>query len=93
VRFGSAKKSFFTMENQSFSDIAVVACGTLTMELSHLGESGFPDARHIFFTVLGLHETLRELEKQLIQRIQTARSKIDEAIEEAMLAHKPLSEK
>ncbi|MBN2032227.1 MAG: DUF1638 domain-containing protein [Deltaproteobacteria bacterium] len=63
------------MNSVSFSEIAVVSCGTLTMELNHLKEEGFLDAKHLFFTTPGLHEDPRELERQLIQRIKQAKEK------------------
>ena len=68
------------MDQQSFSDIAVVSCGTLSMELSHLRESGFLDVRHIFFTAPGLHESPRELESQLVQRIQKAKDMAEKVL-------------
>jgi len=68
------------MDQQSFSDIAVVSCGTLNMELSHLRESGFLDVRHIFFTAPGLHESPRELERQLVQRIQKAKELAEKVV-------------
>jgi hypothetical protein len=60
------------MENNPFSDIAVVACGTLSLELNHLRKTGFLNARRILYTTPGLHETPRELERQLIQQIAKA---------------------
>ena len=68
------------MDQQSFSDIALVSCGTLTMELSHLRESGFLDVRHIFFTAPGLHESPRELERQLVQRIEKAKDMAEKVL-------------
>jgi len=68
------------MDQQSFSDIAVVSCGTLNMELSHLRESGFLDVRHIFFTAPGLHESPRELERQLVQRIEKAKDMAEKVL-------------
>ena len=68
------------MDQQSFSDIAVVSCGTLNMELSHLRESGFLDVRHIFFTTPGLHESPRELERQLVQRIEKAKDMAEKVL-------------
>jgi hypothetical protein len=68
------------MDQQSFSDIAVVSCGTLSLELHHLKESGFLDARHIFYTTPGLHETPRELERQLVQRIEKAKDKAEKVL-------------
>jgi hypothetical protein len=68
------------MDQQSFSDIAVVSCGTLSMELSHLRESRFLDVRHIFFTAPGLHESPRELERQLVQRIEKAKDMAEKVL-------------
>jgi hypothetical protein len=61
------------MNHASFSDIAIVSCGTLTLELNHLKEEGFLDTDHLLFTTPGLHEDTRELERQLIQRINKAK--------------------
>jgi hypothetical protein len=63
------------METQSFSDIAVVSCGTLSLELTQLKKDGFLDTEHLFFTTPGLHEDPPELERQLIQRINKVREK------------------
>jgi hypothetical protein len=68
------------MDQQSFSDIAVVSCGTLSMELNHLRENGFLDTHHMFFTTPGLHETPRELERQLVQRVQKAQEKAEKVL-------------
>jgi hypothetical protein len=63
------------MENQpSFQDYAVVACGTLSMELNYLRDSGFLSARKILYTKPGRHEVPRELESQLIRQIGTAKN-------------------
>lgn len=37
------------MDAISFSDIAIVCCGTLGPELQYLKEAGFLDAEHIFY--------------------------------------------
>ena len=63
------------MQTISFEDIAIVACGTLSLELNHLKKEGFLDTRHLFFTSPGLHQDIRELECQLISRIHKAREK------------------
>jgi hypothetical protein len=68
------------MDHQSFSDIAVVSCGTLSMELNHLRENGFLDTHHMFFTTPGLHETPRELERQLVQRVEKAQEKAEKVL-------------
>jgi hypothetical protein len=61
------------MDNVSFSDIAIVSCGTLSLELNHLRETGFLDAQQILYTPPGLHETPRELERQLIRQMVKAK--------------------
>jgi len=68
------------MEDISFSDIAIVSCGTLSLELNHLKKEGFLDTDHLFFTTPGLHEDIRELERQLIERINRAKEKADKVI-------------
>ncbi len=68
------------MNHESFSDIAVVSCGTLNLELNHLREEGFLDTDHLLFTTPGLHEDPRELERQLIQRIEKAKEKADKVL-------------
>jgi hypothetical protein len=68
------------MDSVSFSNIAVVSCGTLTMELNHLRDEGFLDARQLLFTTPGLHEDPRELERQLLARIKQAREKAEKVL-------------
>jgi hypothetical protein len=68
------------MDDISFSDIAIVSCGTLSMELSHLKEIGFLDARQISYTTPGLHEDPRDLERQLLQRVEKAKDKAKKVI-------------
>jgi len=63
------------MSNVSFADIAIVSCGTLSLELNYLKQEGFLDTAHLFFTTPGLHEDIHELEAQLIQRINKAKEK------------------
>ena len=63
------------MNELSFANIAIVSCGTLSMELQHLRETGFLDTEHLLFTIPGLHEVPRELERQLLQRINQAKKK------------------
>jgi hypothetical protein len=58
----------------SFQDYVIVACGTLNMELNHLKNSGFLDARKILYTKPGRHEMPLELESQLIRQIGTAKT-------------------
>jgi len=68
------------MNELSFSDIVIVSCGTLSLELNHLKKTGFLDARQIFYTTLGLHENSRELERQLLRRIEKAKNMSDKVI-------------
>jgi len=63
------------MAQTSFSDIAIVSCGTLSLELNHLRAEGFLDTEHLFFTTPGLHEDIHELENQLLDRIARAKEK------------------
>jgi len=68
------------MGQVSFSDIAIVSCGTLSLELTHLKDTGFLDARHIFYATPGLHENPRDLERQLLQRVEKAKDKAKKVI-------------
>jgi hypothetical protein len=63
------------MTDISFADIAIVSCGTLSLELKHLRSEGFLDTEYLFFTTPGLHEDIHELERQLLDRIAKARQK------------------
>jgi hypothetical protein len=55
-------------------DYAIVACGTMNMELNYLRDGGFLDVRKILYTKPGRHEAPRELESQLIRQIHNARN-------------------
>ncbi len=68
------------MEAKSFSNIGIVSCGTLSLELNHLREEGFLDTDHLFFTTPGLHENVLELEHQLVQRINKAKERADKVL-------------
>ena len=68
------------MEKNSFSDMSIVSCGTMNLELSHLKQEGFLDAQKIYYTKPGLHQNCQELENQLISRIKMAREKVDKVI-------------
>jgi len=63
------------MTNVSFTDIAIVSCGTLSLELNFLKQEGFLDTPHLLFTTPGLHEDIHELERQLIRQIHKAKEK------------------
>jgi len=62
------------VENQSFKNTAIVACGTMSPEINHLAKEGFLDTQHIFYTTPGLHQDIPELEKQLIKFIEKAKA-------------------
>jgi len=68
------------MNSISFADIAIVSCGTLSIELNHLRDEGFLDTQHMYLTTPGLHEDIRELERQLIARIQKAKEKVEKVL-------------
>lgn len=57
----------------SLRDRAIVACGTLNMELNHLKEIGFLDDCKILYTIPGRCAVPRELESQLIKQINVAK--------------------
>jgi len=61
------------MDEISFKDIAVVSCGTLSLELNQLKKEGFLDTLHLTFTTPGLHQDIAELETQLVARIKKAK--------------------
>ena len=68
------------MNKISFSDIALVSCGTLSLELNFLKQEGFLDTPHLFFTTPGLHEDIHELERQLVRQIRKAKEKSDRVL-------------
>jgi len=57
----------------AFKDYVIVSCGTLAPELNYLRKQGFLDAKKIVYTTPGRHEVLKELESQLIQKINAAK--------------------
>jgi hypothetical protein len=63
------------MDHKSFSDTAIVACGTLSLELNYLKQEGFLDTDHLLYTAPGLHQNIVQLENQLIEQIQKAKEK------------------
>jgi hypothetical protein len=68
------------INNGSFSDIAIVSCGTLSLELNYLKKTGFLDSDHLFFTTPGLHEDIHQLERQLLQRVTKAKERTKKVI-------------
>ena len=57
----------------SFKDYVIISCGTLAPELNYLRKQGFLDAKKIVYTTPGRHEIPKELESQLIEKINTAK--------------------
>ena len=68
------------MKRASFSDIAIVSCGTLSLELNHLRQIGFLDTAPIYYTTPGLHQNISTLEQQLVSRVTKARQKCEKVI-------------
>ena len=68
------------MKDISFSDMAIVSCGTMQMELEALRKEGFLDTDHLFFTPPGLHQDVVKLEERLIASINKAKKKADKII-------------
>jgi hypothetical protein len=64
----------------SFSDISIVSCGTVSLELDHLNRQGVLDARQILYTTPGLHQDIPELERRLVHQIGKARNKTNKVI-------------
>ena len=68
------KDNFMDGEREvSFEDYAIVACGTLRLELNYLMKSGFLNIRKILYTKPGRHEDTKELESQLVRQIGNAK--------------------
>jgi hypothetical protein len=68
------------MQQVSFSDITIVSCGTLSLELNALKAEGFLDTPQILYTTPGLHQDIPQLEHQLVRRIQKAKEKTEKVI-------------
>lgn len=68
------------MNTLSFSNIAIVSCGTLSLELNYLKKTDFLDTDHLFYSTPGLHEDIHKLERQLLKRIDVAKEKSDKVI-------------
>ena len=60
------------MNPVSFADIAVVACGTMSLELNHLRSTGFLDTPRIYDTTPKLHQEPPELERQRVRLVARA---------------------
>lgn len=68
------------MTDISFADIAIVSCGTMSLELNHLRSEGFLNTEHLLYTTPGLHQDIPELERQLLQKIERARQSVDKVL-------------
>ena len=68
------------MSDTSFANIAIVACGTVSLELNYLKQDGFLDTNHLYYTTPGLHQDIPELERQLVSRIKKAGEKADKVL-------------
>ena len=68
------------MSTPSFENIAIVSCGTLSLELNHLQAEGFLDTEHLLFTTPGLHQDIPELEHQLLRKIEKGRQRAEKVL-------------
>lgn len=68
------------MQDVSFSDISIVSCGTMSLELNTLKRNGFLDTPQLLFTAPGLHQDIPQLESQLVRRVQKAKEKTEKVI-------------
>ncbi len=68
------------MTDISFADIAIVSCGTMSLELNHLKQEGWLDTPHLTYTTPGLHQDIHKLERQLVSQIRKAKEKLDKVL-------------
>ena len=68
------------MGEHDFSDLGIVSCGTLSLEINHLKAEGFLNTETILFTTPGLHEDVQELERQLVKTIRRAKEQKDKVL-------------
>ena len=68
------------MSKVSFSDVAIIACGTLSLELNYLKKEGFLDVHSLFYTKPGLHQNIPELERELVKLIRKAKEKVNRVL-------------
>ncbi len=61
------------MGQSSLSEIAIVACGVMSLEIRALQDEGFISTQHVFYTTPGLHQNPFELERQLIDKAKRAK--------------------
>jgi len=64
----------------TFSGFTIVSCGTLSLELNHLSQSGFLDADRILYTIPGLHENNKKLKHHLTRQLDRAQRYSDKVI-------------
>jgi hypothetical protein len=71
------------MENKKnilSGDYVIVACGTLAPELNYLKKSNLLKVKKILYTKPGRHEVPRELEDELIEKIDIAKKYTDKIL-------------
>lgn len=68
------------MDRVSFTNVAIVACGTMSLELNQLKKEGFLDTNHLFYTTPGLHQDIPELERQLVKMIDKGKQKAEKVL-------------
>ncbi len=68
------------MSEYSFKNVAIVACGTMSLELNKLREEGFLDTEHLLYTTPGLHQDMNELESQLVKQVNKAKERAGKVI-------------
>lgn len=68
------------MNTVSFADIAIVSCGTMSLELNYLKQEGLIDSPQILYTTPGLHQDIPEMERQLIRQIVKAKEKTGKVV-------------
>ncbi len=64
----------------TFADIAIVACGVMSLELRALQDEGFLDTKNVLYTTPGLHQDPFELERQLFTQVKKAKEKADKVL-------------
>lgn len=68
------------MHKTSFADVAIVACGTMSLELNHLQKEGFLDTGPTLYTTPGLHQDIPELERQLVRMIEKGKQAAEKVL-------------
>ena len=65
---------------RTFNGFTIVSCGTLSLELNYLSQTGFLDADKILYTIPGLHENKNELKHHLTRQLNKAQTYSDRVI-------------